>query len=131
MPEHIDAAARSEIMRSVKSQGNRSTEKKFATLLRKNKIHGWRRQYQIIGRPDFVFTKQRLVIFIDGCFWHGHKCKTIPVQNSVYWLKKIQSNMKRDQRVSRSLRQEGWHVIRIWECALEKPNILRRIEKYL
>lgn len=131
MPDRIAIATRSEIMRSVKSKNNKSTERKFAGFLKAKRIRGWRRQYQIFGRPDFVFVKERLAIFIDGCFWHGHKCKIRPVHNREYWDKKIRSNMDRDKEVNRYLRNNGWQVLRIWECSLQQATVLARLKRYL
>jgi DNA mismatch endonuclease (patch repair protein) len=72
------------------------------------------------GRPDFVFKKQSLALFIDGCFWHGClKCNLRPKTNIKYWAKKIQRNRNRDKIVKKQLEQEGWTVIRIWEHQLD------------
>jgi DNA mismatch endonuclease (patch repair protein) len=70
-------------------------------------------------RPDFVFSKARTVVFVDGCFWHGcPKHATKPKQNASFWRKKLAGNRARDRRVNRTLRRAGWRVVRIWECAL-------------
>ncbi|NLO57939.1 MAG: hypothetical protein GX110_04270 [Synergistaceae bacterium] len=68
---------RSEIMRKVRSKGNRSTELRIMKLFKNNEIKGWRRNYDIVGHPDFVFLKKKVAIFVDGCFWHGHNCRNI------------------------------------------------------
>lgn len=88
--------------------------------------HGYRyRLYkkQLPGRPDIVLGKLHTVIFINGCFWHGHEChKRFPKTNTEFWLKKIERNRRRDADVSLRLRQMGWNVITIWECELAKEK---------
>lgn len=76
---------RSWIMAQVKSSGNRSTEAGLAAVMRERRITGWRRKYPLYGKPDFVFPKNRVVVFVDGCFWHGHpqKCR-MPKANRAY-----------------------------------------------
>jgi len=70
----------------------------------------------IEGKPDFADKERKIAVFVDGCFWH--KCPKHyrkPVQNRVFWLKKINQNEKRDKKVSKALKKKGWKVIRIWE----------------
>lgn len=78
------------------------------------------------GSPDIVLPKYRTVIFVHGCFWHGHKsCKfyTVPKTNTNFWIAKIARNQERDQEVWRQLEAKGWFVIVVWECQLRK-NII-------
>ena len=78
------------------------------------------------GKPDIVLPKYHTVIFIHGCFWHGHKgCKyyTIPKTNTDFWTAKVARNQERDQRVWRELEASGWSVIIVWECELKKANL--------
>lgn len=108
-------------MRAVKSRGNKSTELKLIEIFKNSRITGWRRNYKLFGKPDFVFPKQRLVVFVDGCFWHGHDCRnTKPADNADYWRQKIERNKKRDETVSKTLAEKGWKVLRIWECQMKK-----------
>lgn len=75
------------------------------------------------GRPDIVFSKYRTVVFVHGCFWHGHKdCNyyTVPKTNTAFWVAKIARNQERDQDVWRKLEAKGWSVIIVWECQLKK-----------
>ena len=117
---------RSAIMRAVRSRGNKVTEVAFTRLLRQHKISGWRRHLGIAGTPDFVFPKHKVVIFVDGCFWHGcSKHCRMPKGNSSYWNPKITSNKIRDRRVNRTLRRAGWKVLRIWEHELVETNVVR------
>lgn len=83
------------------------------------------------GRPDIVFPGIKTVIFIHGCFWHGHdgRCFRLPKTNSVFWLAKIERNRQRDQEVAQKLRQMGWNVITIWECELAKPQRHATLER--
>lgn len=120
MTDIFTRAERSRIMRSVKQHGNKSTEIKLIHIFRKNSITGWRRGYPLFGKPDFVFPKKRLTIFVDGCFWHGHDCRnTVPKDNAEYWQKKIARNRARDQRVTSELIKKKWQVVRIWECEIQ------------
>ena len=75
------------------------------------------------GSPDIVLPKYRSVIFVHGCFWHGHKgCKnyTVPKTNTDFWVAKVARNQERDQEVWRQLEAKGWSVIIVWECELKK-----------
>jgi DNA mismatch endonuclease (patch repair protein) len=120
---------RSELMARVKSRGNTTTELRMVALLKSNEITGWRRHYATLGRPDFVWLKQRLAVFVDGCFWHGHQCgrNLQPKTNVHLWARKIADNRARDIRTSRRLRDAGWHVLRVWECVLkDKPKVVAR-----
>lgn len=123
MTDVFDRGKRSEIMRAVKSSKNKSTEEKLIAYFKENGVTGWRRNYKVFGKPDFVFPKLRIAIFTDGCFWHGHNCRnTRPEQNKEYWRRKIARNMARDADVISHLEILGWNVIRIWECELTKKN---------
>jgi DNA mismatch endonuclease (patch repair protein) len=124
MTDVFSKQKRSEVMRSVKSKGNKSTEEKLIQLFRINKISGWRRNYKVFGHPDFVFPGKKIAVFADGCFWHGHKCRNVtPADNAEYWLNKIQRNIQRDKSVTQALKKEGWSVVRIWECEIKRGDI--------
>ena len=128
----VDRKKRAWIMARVRSSGNRSTELRFVSLLRKHRLSGWRRHFPLMGRPDFVFPSRRVVVFVDGCFWHGHpkKCR-LPATHRDYWRQKIARNVTRDRRVTRSLRQQGWKVIRVWEDSIHRPSVAARLRKAL
>ena len=120
-------------MAAVRSRGNKSTEMVFVSLLRKHKITGWRRHYPIEGTPDFVFLKEKVAVFIDGCFWHKcPKCYRQPKSNEKYWSRKVEENQRRDTSGRRKLRGEGWHVMRIWEHELKETpeRAIRRLKKF-
>ena len=75
------------------------------------------------GHPDLVLRKYRTVIFVNGCFWHGHDCRnTRPADHQDYWQKKRERNIKHDQEVTAMFEARGWNVLRIWECELKKKN---------
>lgn len=114
---------RSEIMRKVHPKGNKTTELKLIEYFRKEHITGWRRNYKIKGKPDFVFSKLRIAIFVDGCFWHGHDCRnTKPKDNCEFWDRKAEYNKKHDADITSYLQNLNWKVVRIWECELKKKN---------
>jgi DNA mismatch endonuclease (patch repair protein) len=108
-------------MSRIRGRGNKETEIALAKLLRQHHLKGWRRHQPIFGKPDFVFVKARLAVFVDGCFWHScPKHATKPANNRAFWKRKLAGNKKRDHVVNRVLRRAGWRVVRIWECALTK-----------
>src|SRR5882724_1395608 len=105
---------RSEVMSRIKSRGNKGTELRMIHVFRSNMITRWQRASKLPGKPDFVFLKQKLAMFVDGCFWHGcPKHGTQPKQNSKYWREKIARNKARDRKANRLLRARGWSVLRI------------------
>jgi DNA mismatch endonuclease, patch repair protein len=124
---------RSRIMRSNKSHGNFSTELALMRLLRSYGISGWRRGISVLGRPDFVFRRNRIAIFVDGCYWHGCKCRRPPKKNYAYWQEKFEANQARDKRTTRELRAQGWYVLRFWEHEIKKEpqRVLKRIANTL
>lgn len=131
MADVFSKAKRSLVMAAIPSRGNKDTELKLAAIFRAHGITGWRRHFALPGRPDFVFQKARVAIFVDGCFWHGcplHGRK--PGSNSAYWLPKLARNRERDRQTTRALRRRGWRVIRIWEHALrDSSRVLSRIRR--
>ncbi|MCL4789642.1 MAG: DNA mismatch endonuclease Vsr [Verrucomicrobia bacterium] len=135
MPDVFTKAKRSEVMSRIRGRGNKDTELALARLLRRQHITGWRRNQPVFGKPDFVFPKWKLAIFVDGCFWHGclqHGTK--PRNNAAFWRRKIGGNKARDTLVTQTLRRMGWRVLRVWEHDLAKKNqarLLRRIQKAL
>lgn len=76
------------------------------------------------GKPDLAFAKFRAVVFVHGCFWHGHNCDlfVVPKTNRDFWLHKIGGNRERDERVCAELQRMGWRVMTVWECALRGPE---------
>lgn len=83
------------------------------------------------GKPDIVLPKYKTVIFIHGCFWHGHAhCRyfTIPKTRTQWWTDKITTNKANDVKAVKALRREGWKVMVIWECKLKKPKLLHTLK---
>ena len=114
---------RSEVMKAVKSRNTKTTELKMLKIFKELHITGWRRTYPLIGKPDFVFPKKRIVVFVDGCFWHGHDCRNVtPSANAEFWNAKREYNKRHDEIVTQALREKNWTVIRVWECELKKKN---------
>lgn len=107
---------RSEVMSRIKGKGNKDTELAMIKILRKHHISGWRRNMPVLGKPDFIFPKQKIALFVDGCFWHGcPKHFKIPQNNRAFWENKIQTNKARDKYVNKALRKALWKVVRVWE----------------
>lgn len=123
MADWLSREQRSRNMASIRSKGNATTEGAFLRLLRMAGISGWRRHAGLPGRPDFVFRARRVVVFVDGCFWHGcPRCYRLPEENRLYWKAKVLANRARDRRTARKLRSLGWRVTRIWEHSLKSPR---------
>jgi DNA mismatch endonuclease (patch repair protein) len=135
MPDVFTKAKRSEVMSRIRSRGNKDTELALAKLFRRHKITGWRRNQKLFGKPDFVFPKLRLAVFVDGCFWHGCPMHTTqPKNNRAFWKNKFNRNKARDHLVTRILRSQVWRVLRIWEHELARKNeerLLRRIQRFI
>lgn len=110
--------------RSAQMSRIRGANTKLEVLVRKG-LHARGLRYRLggaglPGRPDIVLPKYRTVIFVHGCFWHGHDCPLyrLPKTRTEFWQAKINGNKQRDKRVSDQLTSAGWHVIEVWECAL-------------
>lgn len=126
MPDVFTIEKRSLVMSAIRGKGNKDTELRLIEIFRSQGIIGWRRNYPLPGKPDFVFPKERIAVFVDGCFWHGCPTHaTWPKQNAEFWRAKILGNQRRDRSVNRLLRKAGWHVLRIWEHSLTKKNQAR------
>jgi DNA mismatch endonuclease (patch repair protein) len=111
---------------------NTGPEVKLRKLLSAAGIRGYRIHYTLPGKPDIVFTKRKITIFIDGCFWH--KCPVCfqePETRREFWLKKIQSNVDRDKKVDEQLKNKGWTVLRFWEHDVRKnpDTIVKKISE--
>ena len=129
MADVVNAEKRKEIMSKVKSTRNKSTELKLIALFHEHGIKGWRRNYNVKGHPDFILLREKIAVFVDGCFWHGHNCRSIhPQTNADYWEKKISYNQEHDRVITMLFENRGWTVIRIWECSLKKANQTSTLE---
>jgi DNA mismatch endonuclease (patch repair protein) len=130
MSDIFTKAKRSAVMSRIRGRGNKDTELALAKLLRAHGITGWRRNQPVFGKPDFIFPKHKLAVFVDGCFWHGcPKHSTKPKSNRVFWRCKLSANKARDALVTRALRRTGWHVLRVWEHELARKNEARLVSR--
>lgn len=129
----FSANKRSEIMSRVRGRGNQATELAMVALLRRYRLTGWRRHVPVFGKPDFVFPKRRVAVFVDGCFWHGcPRHATQPASNAAFWEEKLARNRTRDRLVTRTLKQRGWLVVRVWQHELLRRGerqLVRRIQR--
>ena len=122
--------------RSYNMSRIRSTNTKPEMLVRKF-LHAQGFRYRLHdkklpGKPDIVLPKYKTVIFVHGCFWHGHEgCKyyVVPKTKTEWWLNKINTNKANDRRSVDVLKKEGWKVIEIWECDLKKANTVQLLGK--
>ncbi len=127
--DHVSKQIRSTIMAAIRSRGNSTTELPLGKLLWAAGLRGYRKHWPVLGKPDFAWPGRKLAIFVDGCFWHGCRCKRLPRTNAQFWRNKIDTNRSRDRHVSQTLRRAGWTVIRVKECELHKPATLTHIAK--
>jgi len=122
-------------MRRVKSK-NTSPELKVRSLLQALNFKGYRlHREEIPGKPDICWIGKKKVIFIHGCFWHGHNCRRgdrQPKSNIEYWNRKIGRNILRDKENQEKLRSQGWDFIIIWECELRDTiKVTEKIQSFL
>jgi DNA mismatch endonuclease (patch repair protein) len=124
---------RSRIMRSVK---NKDTAPE---MIVRRLAHSLGYRYRLHrpdlpGKPDLVFGPTHKLIFVHGCFWHGHTCKRgkrRPKTNADYWQKKIKGNQERDKSILKQLRARGWKVLVVWECETKQEILKERIDAFL
>ncbi|WP_130098767.1 very short patch repair endonuclease [Siccibacter turicensis] len=119
MADVHDKATRSKNMRAIATRDT-AIEKRLAGLLETLGIAFRTQDAALAGRPDFVVDDYRCVIFTHGCFWHHHDCYLfkVPATRTAFWLEKIGKNVARDRRDIALLREQGWRVLVVWECAL-------------
>ena len=130
MADKFSKAKRSAIMSRIRSK-NTSLEIEFRKLLWKNGLGRYRIHYNLPGKPDIVYVSKKIVIFLDGDFWHGYNWKKLgKVPPKKYWQKKIQKNIDRAKKYNKMLKKDGWKVIRIWEHEVKK-NPEKCIKKLL
>ncbi|WP_277978359.1 very short patch repair endonuclease [Pantoea endophytica] len=131
-------AIRSKNMRAIRNQDT-AIEQRIALIL-KDRGFTYRVQDKALpGRPDFVLPAEKAIIFVHGCFWHRHHCYLfkMPATRTEFWSGKINSNVERDRRYVEQLREGGWKVLIVWECALrgklqlEYSALIERLEEWL
>lgn len=121
MTDTFTPEQRSRCMAAIKSKNTRPEElvrKRLFSLGLRYRLHN----AKLPGKPDLTFKKYKAVVFINGCFWHGHEgCPNyrFPKSNTAYWSKKIGRNRQRDAEVDELLKKQGWRIFRVWECQLK------------
>jgi DNA mismatch endonuclease (patch repair protein) len=131
--DRVSKQVRSRIMSSVKTTDT-GAELQLRSLVH---IMGYRyslHRRDLPGKPDLVFCCRKKIIFVHGCFWHGHACRygRLPKSKLDYWEPKIQSNTARDKRQQAKLRRQGWSVMVVWQCQLRRIDALtKRIRRFL
>lgn len=128
------AEQRSRIMRAVKSKDS-NPEMAVRRMAHRMGYRYRLHRKDLPGKPDLAFESRRKVIFVNGCFWHGHNCKRgdrTPKNNRDYWQKKIARNKERDLEHLTALKDKGWRVLIIWECEVNMGNGLdERLQDFL
>ena len=125
MVDHLTLDQRHDVMSKIRSKDTipekivRSTAHKLGYRFR---LH----RKDLPGKPDLVFPRLGKVVFVHGCFWHKHKCKSLPKTNVEFWTDKLKTNALRDRRNIRKLRKLGWSVLVIWECRTKDTQKLRK-----
>lgn len=116
----VSPTKRSAMMRAVK-QKNTGPELRLRKMLHALGYRYRLHPKELPGKPDLVFPSRRTVIFVHGCFWHGHDCRAgrAPSSNTEYWNSKIAANRERDSRTVAALEERGWRVLTVWECMLK------------
>lgn len=128
--DNLTKEQRRKTMQRIRSKGT-VAERIVERELRRRKIYFAKHVVSIIGKPDIVFRRKKVVVFIDSDFWHGNPKRFIaPKTNINYWQKKIARNKERDKKVTSALKKDGWKVLRLWEYDV-KHNIDKRIDKIL
>lgn len=129
----MSSAKRSELMGRIRGRDTgpeRVVRKLLRALCYRFRLHG----RDLPGRPDIVFPRRRVALFVHGCFWHRHDCGLAytPKTRSMFWQQKFEGNVARDRRVTRELKSAGWRVIVVWECQLDRlPALARRLTRVL
>lgn len=128
--DNLTRAQRQKNMQNIRSIDT-APERLVMRGLKKRKIYFAKYVSSIIGKPDIVFRRKKVAVFIDSDFWHGHPKRFImPKSNRKYWRNKIKNNKQRDKKVTKQLRKDGWKVIRIWEYDV-KRNTNKCLDKIL
>jgi DNA mismatch endonuclease, patch repair protein len=137
MTDVVDAATRSRMMSGIRGQ-NTKPEILVRSLLHRQGFRFRLHVSNLPGKPDIVLPRYNAVIFVHGCFWHGHDCRFFkwPKTRPEFWREKIARNCSNDLKVRRALKKAGWRIGIVWECAVrgagkDTENITRRIGDWL
>lgn len=134
MADFMSPAQRSAHMSKIRSKDTKPE------LWLRSRLHAEGYRYRLHdrrlpGKPDLVFPRRRKVIFVDGCFWHGHECPEgtrLPKSNTAFWADKRQRNQDRDEKQRDELRIMGWEILVVWECEVrEDPLLLQSVKDFL
>jgi len=136
MPDIYTKRKRALIMGSVRGE-NTKPEIRIQKISKELGLRFSLHKRELPGKPDIAFVNEKRVIFVHGCFWHGHKyCNRskLPTSNRQFWKDKIEGNIKRDRRVIRKLNRQGWKTLTFWECQIRKSNqkeLKKRIARFI
>lgn len=130
MSDIVDPKTRSRMMANIKGK-NTKPEMAIRSALHRMGYRFRLHRKDLPGKPDIVLPKYRAVVFVNGCFWHGHFCTLFkwPKTRQKFWREKILSNRKRDERNIKALLEQGWKVCIVWECSIRKQGKDRKAEK--
>lgn len=120
MADLLGPEGRSQLMKKVK-QRDTAPEILVRSLLHRLGFRFFLHRKDLPGRPDLVFPRRKLAVFVHGCFWHGHDCRRgrLPKTRPEFWAPKIESNRARDRRKEKELIELGWRVVTVWQCELD------------
>jgi len=126
MADVFTKAKCSAVMSLIRGSGSETTELGLIAIFEAHGITGWRRRSPLVGKQDCLFPKLTLAVLVGGCFWRGGPIyATQPKSNTEFWQTKIVRNQARDRLVTRTLRRDGWRVLRIWEHELARKKACR------
>ncbi|MGH6853964.1 MAG: very short patch repair endonuclease [Aestuariivirga sp.] len=131
--DHVPPNKRSQIMAAVKSRDT-GPEVAIRRALHRRGYRYALHSVDLPGKPDLVFRSRRKVVFVHGCFWHGHRCKKghLPKSKVTFWATKVAANKARDRKVAVSLRRQGWSVLTVWQCKItEMDKLVDIIARFL
>lgn len=132
MPDHLPPPARSALMSRVRTTGS-APERLVSSAIWRAGFRYRLNVKRLPGKPDIVFPRYRMAVFVNGCFWHNHSCRKgkRPATNRDFWDPKLDRNVARDAANRRKLRKAGWRVYTVWECQLEQGTrrVLGRLEQ--
>ncbi len=134
MPDVFTPDKRSWIMGRVKSR-NTKPEMLVRSIIHRMGFRFRLHRRELPGNPDIVLPKHKKVLFVHGCFWHGHEAcprSKRPATNTEFWNTKLDQNMERDKRFQRLLKEAGWDVLVVWQCETNRPDeLLRKLGRFL
>jgi DNA mismatch endonuclease (patch repair protein) len=127
MVDRLTVEQRSRLMARI-GPANTTPELRVRSLMHRLGYRFRLHRKDLPGTPDIVLPGRNAVVFVHGCFWHGHECKKdkMPKSRTEYWAPKIEANRSRDEKKRRQLRSLGWKVVSVWECELRNPDKLER-----